>query len=31
LPEEQVRVIYPAIGGVFGERENMSVQIEVQE
>ena len=31
LPEEQVRVIYPAIGGAFGERENMSVQIEVQE
>src|SRR5262249_42109295 len=27
LPEEQVRVIYPAIGGAFGGREDMSVQI----
>jgi len=27
LPEEQVRVIYPAIGGAFGGREAMSVQI----
>jgi len=31
LPEEQVRVIYPSIGGTFSEREDMSVQIEVQE
>lgn len=27
LPEEQVRVIYPAIGGAFGGREDMSLQI----
>lgn len=27
LEEEQVRVIYPAIGGAFGGREDMSVQI----
>jgi len=27
LPEEHVRVIYPAIGGAFGGREDMSVQI----
>jgi CO/xanthine dehydrogenase Mo-binding subunit len=27
LPTEQVRVIYPAIGGAFGGREDMSVQI----
>ena len=27
LPEEQVRAIYPAIGGAFGGREDMSVQI----
>ena len=27
LPDEQVRVIYPAIGGAFGGREDMSVQI----
>jgi CO/xanthine dehydrogenase Mo-binding subunit len=27
LPLEQVRVIYPAIGGAFGGREDMSVQI----
>ena len=27
LPEEQVRVIYAAIGGAFGGREDMSVQI----
>lgn len=27
LPREQVRVIYPAIGGAFGGREDMSVQI----
>ena len=27
VPEEQVRVIYPAIGGAFGGREDMSVQI----
>jgi CO/xanthine dehydrogenase Mo-binding subunit len=27
LPEEEVRVIYPAIGGAFGGREDMSVQI----
>ena len=27
LPEEQVRVIYPAIGRAFGGREDMSVQI----
>jgi len=27
LTEEQVRVIYPAIGGAFGGREDMSVQI----
>ncbi|HSR21800.1 MAG TPA: xanthine dehydrogenase family protein molybdopterin-binding subunit [Anaerolineales bacterium] len=27
LPEEQVRVVYPAIGGAFGGREDLSVQI----
>ena len=27
LPLEKVRVIYPAIGGAFGGREDMSVQI----
>ena len=27
LPNEQVRVIYPAIGGAFGGREDLSVQI----
>jgi CO/xanthine dehydrogenase Mo-binding subunit len=27
LPDEQVRVIYPAIGGAFGGREDLSVQI----
>ena len=27
LPPEKVRVIYPAIGGAFGGREDMSVQI----
>jgi len=27
IPEENVRVIYPAIGGAFGGREDMSVQI----
>jgi CO/xanthine dehydrogenase Mo-binding subunit len=27
LPEDQVRVMYPAIGGAFGGREDMSVQI----
>ncbi|MEW6286534.1 MAG: xanthine dehydrogenase family protein molybdopterin-binding subunit [Chloroflexota bacterium] len=27
LPEDHVRVIYPAIGGAFGGREDMSVQI----
>ena len=27
IPEEQVRVIYPAIGGAFGGREDLSVQI----
>lgn len=27
LPDEQVRIIYPAIGGAFGGREDMSVQI----
>jgi CO/xanthine dehydrogenase Mo-binding subunit len=27
LPNDQVRVIYPAIGGAFGGREDMSVQI----
>jgi CO/xanthine dehydrogenase Mo-binding subunit len=27
LPEEQVRVVYDAIGGAFGGREDMSVQI----
>jgi len=27
LPEEMIRVIYPAIGGAFGGREDMSVQI----
>ncbi len=27
VPKEQVRIIYPAIGGAFGGREDMSVQI----
>ncbi len=27
VPEEQVRIIYPAIGGAFGGREDLSVQI----
>jgi CO/xanthine dehydrogenase Mo-binding subunit len=27
LPEERIRVIYPAIGGAFGGREDMSIQI----
>jgi CO/xanthine dehydrogenase Mo-binding subunit len=27
LPEEKVRVVYPAIGGAFGGREDLSVQI----
>ena len=27
LPKDQVRVIYPAIGGAFGGREDMSIQI----
>jgi CO/xanthine dehydrogenase Mo-binding subunit len=27
LPEEQVRIIYPAIGGAFGGKEDMSLQI----
>jgi CO/xanthine dehydrogenase Mo-binding subunit len=27
IPTEQVRVIYPAIGGAFGGREDMSIQI----
>jgi CO/xanthine dehydrogenase Mo-binding subunit len=27
LPDEKVRIIYPAIGGAFGGREDMSVQI----
>lgn len=27
LPEEKVRVVYPAIGGAFGGREDISVQI----
>lgn len=27
LPQDQVRVVYPAIGGAFGGREDMSVQI----
>jgi CO/xanthine dehydrogenase Mo-binding subunit len=27
LPEEKVRIIYPAIGGAFGGREDMSLQI----
>lgn len=27
LPSEQVRVVYPAIGGAFGGREDMSIQI----
>ncbi len=27
LPVEQIRVVYPAIGGAFGGREDMSVQI----
>ncbi len=27
LPEEKVRIIYPAVGGAFGGREDMSVQV----
>ena len=27
IPEENIRVIYPAIGGAFGGREDMSIQI----
>ncbi|MCS7178254.1 MAG: xanthine dehydrogenase family protein molybdopterin-binding subunit [Anaerolineae bacterium] len=27
LPPEQIRVVYPAIGGAFGGREDMSIQI----
>jgi CO/xanthine dehydrogenase Mo-binding subunit len=27
LPEDRIRVIYPAIGGAFGGREDMSVQV----
>jgi len=27
LPEEKVRIVYPAIGGAFGGREDLSVQI----
>ncbi len=27
LPEEKIRVVYPAIGGAFGGREDMSLQI----
>ena len=27
LPEDEVRIIYPAIGGAFGGREDMSIQI----
>ena len=27
MPEENIRVIYPAVGGAFGGREDMSVQI----
>ena len=27
IPDEQVRIIYPAIGGAFGGREDLSVQI----
>lgn len=27
LPDDQIRIIYPAIGGAFGGREDMSVQI----
>ena len=27
LPPERVRVVYPAIGGAFGGREDMSLQI----
>jgi CO/xanthine dehydrogenase Mo-binding subunit len=27
MPEESIRVVYPAIGGAFGGREDMSVQI----
>ncbi|HVF25160.1 MAG TPA: xanthine dehydrogenase family protein molybdopterin-binding subunit [Anaerolineales bacterium] len=27
LPEERIRVVYPAVGGAFGGREDMSVQI----
>jgi CO/xanthine dehydrogenase Mo-binding subunit/xanthine dehydrogenase iron-sulfur cluster and FAD-binding subunit A len=29
LPQEQVRVIYPAIGGAFGGREDISIQIAI--
>jgi len=27
MPDEQIRVVYPAVGGAFGGREDMSVQI----
>ncbi|HVO71255.1 MAG TPA: xanthine dehydrogenase family protein molybdopterin-binding subunit, partial [Aggregatilineaceae bacterium] len=27
LPDDQVRIVYPAIGGAFGGREDMSIQI----
>ena len=27
LPEDRVRVVYPAIGGAFGGREDISIQI----
>jgi CO/xanthine dehydrogenase Mo-binding subunit len=27
VPEEEIRIIYPAIGGAFGGREDMSIQI----
>ena len=27
MPDDQIRIIYPAIGGAFGGREDMSVQI----
>lgn len=27
LPEDQIRVVYPAVGGAFGGREDMSIQI----
>ncbi len=27
IPEEEIRILYPAIGGAFGGREDMSVQI----